>query len=258
MPVLVDLGGNSQQTAFEGEGQQNELGGDVWVSHLRNRLQTNMRTRFFIKHTCICFSHTHAPTNLSPLLPYTLKVQIFASMLKGILTKEGSSSFHSPLPSALFWAELGEEGEGWNGWKEICRGAVPSLTSWFFKFSSVAQLCPTLCEPMDCSTTGLPVHHQLLELAQTHVHRVSDAIQPSHPLSSRSPPAFNLSQDQGLFKWVSSSIRWPKDWSFSFSISPSNEYSGLFSFRIDWLVLLAVQGTFKSLLQQHSSKASIL
>ena len=96
MPVLVDLGGNSQQTAFEEGGQQNELGGDVWVSYLRNRLQTNMQTRFFIKHTCISFSHTCAPTNLSPLLPYILKVQIFASMLKGILTKEGSRSFHSP------------------------------------------------------------------------------------------------------------------------------------------------------------------
>ena len=89
------------------------------------------------------------------------------------------------------------------------------------------------------------------------VHWVSDAIQPSHPLSSPSP-AFNLSQLQGLFQWVRSSHRWPKYWSFSFSISPSNEYSGLISFRMDWLDLLAVQGTLKSLLQLHSSKASIL
>ena len=73
------------------------------------------------------------------------------------------------------------------------------------QFSSVAQLCVTLCDPTDCSTTGLPVHHQLPELAQTHAHWVSDAIQPSHPLSSPSPPAFNLSQHQGLFKWVTSS-----------------------------------------------------
>ena len=90
------------------------------------------------------------------------------------------------------------------------------------------------------------------------VHRVGDAIQPSHPLSSPSLPAFNLSQRQGLFKWVSPSHQWPKYWSFSFSIRPSNEYPGLISFRMDWLDLLAVQGTLKSLLQHHSSKASIL
>ena len=85
-----------------------------------------------------------------------------------------------------------------------------------------------------------------------------DAIQPSHPLSSPSPPAFNLSQHQGLFQWVISSYQVAFHWSFSFSISPSNEYSGLISFRTDWLDLLAVQGTLKSLLQYHSSKASIL
>ena len=199
---------------------------------------------------------------------------------------------------------------------------------------------------MNCSTLGLPVHHQLLEFTQTHVHRVSDAIQPSHPLLRPSPPAFNLSQLQGIFQGVSSShqvakalefqlqhqsfqsvssvqslsrvrlfaipftaacqaslsitnsrsllklmsielvipsshlnlcrpllllpsifpgmrvlssksvlcIRWPKYWSFSFNISPSNEYSGLISFRMDWLDLLAVQGTLKCLLQHHSSK----
>ena len=110
---------------------------------------------------------------------------------------------------------------------------------------------------MDCSTPGLPVHHWLLEFTQTHVHWVGDAIQPSHPLLPPSPPTFNLSQHQGLFKWVLH-IRWPKFWSFSFSISPSNEYSGLISFRMDWLNLLPVQGTHKSLLQYHSSKASIL
>ena len=124
--------------------------------------------------------------------------------------------------------------------------------------SSVAQSCPTLCHPMDCGTPGLPVHHQLLELAQTHVCWVGDAIQPSHPLSTPSLPALNLYQHQGLFQWVSLHIRWPKYWSFSFNISPSNEYSGLISFRMDWLDLLAIQGTLKSLLQQHSLKASIL
>ena len=116
-----------------------------------------------------------------------------------------------------------------------------------------------LCDPMNCSMPGFSVHHQLLEFAQTHhVHWVNDAIQPSHPLLSPSHPAFNLSQHQGLFQWVSLCIRWPKYWSFSFSISPSNEYSGLISFRMDWFDLLAGQGTLKSLLQHHSSKASIL
>ena len=110
---------------------------------------------------------------------------------------------------------------------------------------------------MDCSTPGFPVHHQLPELAQTHVHRVRDAIQPSHPLSSPSPPAFSLSWHQGFSNESVVHIRGPKYWSFSFSISPCSEYSGLNSLRIDWLDLLAVQGTLKSLLQ-HSSKASIL
>ena len=111
---------------------------------------------------------------------------------------------------------------------------------------------------MYCSTTGFPVHHQLPELTQNHVRRVSDAVQPFHPLSSPSPPTFNLSQLQGLFQWVSSLHQVAKYWSFSFSISPSNDYSGLISFRIDWLDLLAVQGTLKSLLQHHSPKTSIL
>ena len=100
------------------------------------------------------------------------------------------------------------------------------------------------------------VYHQLPELAQTHVHWFYD--QPSHPLSSPSPPTFNLSQHQGLSNESVLPIRWPKYWSFSFSISPSNEYSGLISFRMDWLDLRAAQGTLKSLLQHHSSKASIL
>ena len=126
-----------------------------------------------------------------------------------------------------------------------------------YQFISITQLCPVLCNPLDCSMPGFPVHHRLLALAQTHAHRVSDAIQPSHPLSSPSPPAFNLSQHQSLFQSVLS-ITWPKYWSFSFSISLSNEYSGLISFRMDWLDLLAVQGTLKSLLQHHSSKTSFI
>ena len=110
---------------------------------------------------------------------------------------------------------------------------------------------------MDFSTQGSPVHHQLLEPTKTHVH-MGDAIQPSHPLLSLSPPTFNLSQHQGLFKWVSSSHEVAKVLDFSFTISPSDEYSGLISFRMDWLDLLAVQGTLKSLLQHHSWKASIV
>ena len=124
------------------------------------------------------------------------------------------------------------------------------------QFSSVAQLSPTLCDPMECSTPAFPVLHHLLELTQTYVYWVGDAIKPSHSLSSPSPPAFNLSQHQGLFHESILCIRWPKYWSFS--ISSSNEYSGLISFRMDWLDLLAVQETLKSLLQHHNLKASIL
>ena len=125
------------------------------------------------------------------------------------------------------------------------------------QFSSVIQSCPSLCDPKDCSTPGLPVHHQLLELAQTHVHWVGDAIQPSHPLSSPLLlpsifPSIRVFWNESVLR-----IRWPKYWSFSFNISPSNEHSGLISFRMDWLDLFAVQGTLKSLLQHHSSKASI-
>ena len=267
----------------------------------------------------------------------------------------------------------------WDKWPKSAFNSV--------QFSSVTQPCLTLCNPMDCSTPGLHVHRQLPEFAQTHIHWVGDAIQPSHPLSSPSSPAFNLSQHQGLFKWVSFShqvakvlecqlqhqsfqwifrtdflrdglvgssynprdsqesspipqfksinssalsllygptlcdpmdcsmpvfpvlhhlpefaqahvhwfylmdsscpsnhlilcpllllpsmflsirvfsnesalcIRWPKYWSFSFSIRPSSEHPGLMSFRMDWLDLLAVHGTLKSLLQHHNSKASVL
>ena len=123
---------------------------------------------------------------------------------------------------------------------------------------SVAQSCSTLCNSMDFSTPGFPVLHYLPEFAQARAYWVSDAIQSSHPLSSPSPPAFNPSQHPGLFKWVMRHIRWPNYWSFSFSISPSNEYSGLISFRMNWLDILEVQGTLKSLLQHHSSKTLIL
>ena len=117
------------------------------------------------------------------------------------------------------------------------------------QFSSVIESCPTLCNPMDCSTPHFPVHHQLLKLAQTHVHQVGDAIQPSHPLSVPFSSCLQSFLASGSFPMSQFfRIRWPKYWSFSFSISPCNEYSGLISFRVDWLGLLVVQGTLKSLL----------
>ena len=143
-------------------------------------------------------------------------------------------------------------------WKTV-QQPHQACASWSFpQFSSVAQLCSTLSDPMDCSTPGSPVHHQLPELTQTHGHRVGDAIKPSHPLSPLLLllsifPSIRVFSNESVLR-----IRWPKDWRFSFNISPSNAYSGLIPFRIDWLDLLAVQGTLKSLLQHHSSKASIL
>ena len=130
---------------------------------------------------------------------------------------------------------------------------------WPHQFSSVVQLCPTLCDPMDCCMPGFPVHHQLPELAQTHVHLswIDNAIQPSllcHPFLL--PSVFLRIRVH--FNESVPLIRWPKYWSFSFSISLSNEYSGMISFRIDWLDLLTVQETLKRVLQHHSSKASIL
>ena len=121
---------------------------------------------------------------------------------------------------------------------------------------SSIQSCPTLCDPMDCSTPGFPVLHHLFEFAQTHVHWVGDAIQSSCSLLFPSPPASNFPSIRGFSNESALHIRWPKYWSFS--ISPSDEYSGLISFGIDWFYLLAVQGTLKNLLQYHTLKASIL
>ena len=123
---------------------------------------------------------------------------------------------------------------------------------------SAPRLCPTLCDPMNCSMPSFLVLHHLLELAQTYAHWVSDTIQPFHPLSCPSPPAFNLSQHQSLFNGSGCRIRWPKHWSFSFSISPSIEYSGLISFRLTDLVSLKPKGLPHILLQHHSSKALTL
>ena len=122
------------------------------------------------------------------------------------------------------------------------------------QFSSVAQLCLTLCDPMACNTAGFPVHHQLPEFTQTHVHRV---VMPSNYLILCHPLLLLPSVFLSIRVFSNESalrIKWPEYWSFSFSISPSNEYSGLISFRMDWLDVLTVQGPLKSLLQHHSSK----
>ena len=125
------------------------------------------------------------------------------------------------------------------------------------QFSSVVQLCPTLCNPMNCSTPGLPVHHQLPEFTQTYIHRVmpSSYLILCRPLLLLPPipPSIRVFSNESTLL-----MRWPKYWSFSFSIIPSNKHPRLISFRMDWLDLLVVQGTLKSLLQHHSSKASIL
>ena len=151
----------------------------------------------------------------------------------------------SHLPWKEFWIT-----EVW----QICKKTFENVNNYLITLSvsSVARSCLTLCGPMDCSMPGCPILYYLLEIAQTHVHWVSDAKQPSHPLSSPSPPALNLSRHQVLPNESVLHMRWPKYWSFSFNISPSNEYSGLISFRMDWLDLLAVQGTLKSLLHHHS------
>ena len=139
--------------------------------------------------------------------------------------------------------------------------SIWSMLKWTFihvQFSSVAQLCLTLCDPMNPSTPGLPVHHQLPESTQSHVHWVGDAIQPSYPLSSSSSLALNLSQHQGLLKWVSSSHQVAKVLEFQLQHQSFQRTSRTDFFRMDWLDLLTVQGTHKSFLQQHSSKPSIL
>ena len=137
-------------------------------------------------------------------------------------------------------------------------GLLGSYLGYRIQFSSVTQLCRTLCEPMDYSTPGFPVHYQLPELTQNHT---IESVMPSNDLIFCHPLLLLPSIFPNIRVFLNESvlcIRWPKYWSFSFSISPSNEYSGLISFRMDWLDLLAVQGTLKNILQHYSSKASIL
>ena len=159
----------------------------------------------------------------------------------------------------MVWGGRREEGSGWGTHVYLWQIHSDIWQNKSDQIRSVAQSCPTLCDPMNRSTPSLPVYHQLPEFTQTHVHRVSDAIQPSHPLSSPSRPAPNPSQSLRVFSNESTlRMKWPKYWSFSFSTIPSKEIPGLISFRMNWLDLLAVQGTLESLLQHHSSKASIL
>ena len=142
----------------------------------------------------------------------------------------------------------------------LCFCNLEPISNSSVQFGLVAQSCPTLCNPMDCSTPGLPVHHQLPAFTQAHVHWISLLLPSNHLVLCRPllflpsiGPSIRVFSNESVLR-----IRWPNYWSFSFYISLSNEYSGLISFRMDWLDLLAVQGTLKSLLQHHSSKAPIL
>ena len=194
-------------------------------------------------HVCVCGAGYRIQ---SFILPCFYSKNQSTRLMTELVTGGGDrASFNAkPLthnPSSYTWWS-----EGW------------CLISWFLLAQCccrlVAKSCTTLYDPMDYSTPGFPVLHHLPELAQTHVHWVSDVTQPSLPLSPSSHPVFSLSQHQDLFQWVGFLQQyWPKYWSFSFSISPSNEHSELISSRMDWLDLLAVQGTLKSLLQHHKT-----
>ena len=161
----------------------------------------------------------------------------------------------------ILWLGIETRAPALEAWGLCCQNTkvVPGKKNFFsVQFSSVAQSCLTLCDPVDCSTPSLPVHHQLPEFTQTHVHWVGDAI--NHLILCRPLllppsifPSIRVFSNESFLH-----IRWPKYWSFSSSNTPSNEYSGLISFRMESLDLLAVQGTLKSLLQHHSSKASML
>ena len=167
---------------------------------------------------------------------------LFCYVEEGSFSARRSSEWHKPLacllpgfrsPKVSFRALI-----PWRTWK-LCTMALHNSLS-------LCQVMSTLCDPMDCSMPGFSILHCLLAFAQTLVHWVGDAIQPSHPLSLLSPPALNLSHHRCLFQWVSSSHQVAKYWNFSFSISSSSKYSGLISFRIDWFDVLAVRWTLKS------------
>ena len=156
--------------------------------------------------------------------------------------------------SGIKWQQVSNKSSSASAFSEK-PSAVPCIHFSSVQFSSVTQSCPTLCDPMNHSTPGLPLHHQLLEFTQTHAHWVGDAsshLNLCRPLLPPIPSSIRVFSGESTLR-----MRWPKYWSFSFSISPSNEHQGLTSFSMNWLDLLAVQGTLKSLLQYHSSKASI-
>ena len=203
------------------------------------------------------WSHQTISSSVTPFFSCPQSFSASGSFLMSQLKTTGGQSIGASAPSL----PMNIQYSGFISFRIDCfdllavQGTLKSLL-YSVQFSSVAQSCPTLCDPMNCSTPGLSVHHQLPEPTQTHVHWISDAIQPSHLLSSRSP-TFNFSQHQCLFQWVCSSHHVAKVLEFQFQ-HQSFQYSGLISFRIDWLDLLAVQGTLKSLPQHHSSKASVL
>ena len=195
------------------------------------------------------FQHSAAFTVISTFPPCT------APTCCEVGSRQEDKERHAPHP-VIFAKRKQLCCEGIPGdWAPLVKAEMSRASS---KFSSVTQSCPTLCDPMNCSTPGLPVHHQLPESTQTHVHWVGDAIQPSHPPLSPSSPAVILSHHQGLFKWVRSSHQVAKVLEFQLQHQSFQWTPRPISFRMDWLDRLVVQGTLKSLLQHHNSKASIL
>ena len=245
------------------------LSKEKWTPQKENGLVTVSAKKWDEIWNDVYFTLPETSQIKSSLAPGTVQWDTDQPLLLAAENKSYVSPYFSGL-SVWVVSSSSLEWFNWKGckWFERWRKNKTSVTAWwgfcphhisiFVQFSSVAQSCPTLCDPMNRSTPGLPVHHQLLEITQTHVHRVSDAIQPSHPLLSPSPPSPNPSQHQGLFQWVNSSNEVAKVLEFqlqhhSFQWTPRTDL-----LRMDWLDLLAVQGTLKSLLQHHGSKASIL
>ena len=189
---------------------------------------------------------------------YTQHASKFGKLSSGHRTGKGQFSFQSQRRTVPMNVQSTNNGIHFICYVQKVILKILQARLQHYIFISVTQSCPTLCHPMDCSTPDFPVHHQFQEPTQTHVNPVGDAIKPSQPLSSPHPPPSIFSSTRVFSNESVLQIRWTKNWSFSFSITSSNQYSELISFRIDRLNLLEVQGTLKSLLQHHSSKASIL
>ena len=204
---------------------------------------------FFWESTCYCAE------TIFCLTQGRIKVTERAQFIKGDIFH----IIHNETKSKVLWTTREYHTAHWSphSWYTHLEAFV-YVNHVSVQFSSVAQSCPTFCDPMKCSTPGLPVHHQLLESTQTHVHGVDE---PSNHLILCCPLLLLPSIFPGIRVFSNETalhMRWPKYWSFSLSISSSDKHPGLISLRMDWLDLLAVQGTLKSLLQHHSSKASIL